>query len=625
MRDRLCLALGGALCLLVLYSGAFGSFVSLIQRPLFVMLVVPLGALMFPLWADTPYRRLGAALDAALCLCVVAACATVIGRADEIMTSLPLATDTDIWLCLLLAAAILEVSRRVVGPVFPLLVLAALGYARFGAYLPEPLKHRGFDTGFIVETLYLGDLGMWGLLAGVAAGIIASFTLMGAALLRTGGAEMMIGVATRVGGGSMGGGAKVAAISSALFGMVSGSAVANVATTGNFTIPMMRRLGYPPSLAAAVEAVASTGGQLAPPIMGAAAFVMAEIVGVDYLKIVAAATLPALLFYGGVLTAVHRAALTLDLKPLPPDQIPSWRETLRFDKGMPAVLLALGGLTTGILMGKSLQTAAFFGTVGALAGCALQGGGGSIRAATGIVRGIIEDASRGIVIIGALLACAQILVAMINLTGAGVSLSGAIAAAAGGSVFWTALIVAAVCLIIGMGMPTTAAYVLAAAVMAPALIRAGVEPLAGHLFVFYYATLSVITPPLCIAVFVAAGIAKEPWTAVASRALRLGAVLYCVPALFLLYPGLLLDGGPADIAGGVLAGTVLTVAASMLFFGGIGITGLRGLDILLWLVPIGLALAPLPFAPVLAAVVLIAVLVLRRRVGGFAAGRHETL
>ena len=149
MRDRLCLALGGALCLLVLYSGAFGSFVSLIQRPLFVMLVVPLGALMFPLWAGTPYRRFGAALDAALCLCVVAACAAVIGRADEIMTSLPLATDTDIWLCLLLAAAILEVSRRVVGPVFPLLVLVALGYARFGAYLPEPLTHRGFDTGFI--------------------------------------------------------------------------------------------------------------------------------------------------------------------------------------------------------------------------------------------------------------------------------------------------------------------------------------------------------------------------------------------------------------------------------------------------------------------------------------------
>ena len=192
-------------------------------------------------------------------------------------------------------------------------------------------------------------------------------------------------------------------------------------------------------------------------------------------------------------------------------------------------------------------------------------------------------------------------------------MSGAIAAAAGGSVFWTALIVAAVCLVIGMGMPTTAAYVLAAAVMAPALIRAGVEPLAGHLFVFYYATLSVITPPLCIAVFVAAGIAKERWTAVASRALRLGAVLYCVPALFLIYPGLLLNGGAAEIARGILAGAALTVSASMLFFGGAKITGARAADACLWTAPLALTLSPVPFAPLLAAAALAAVFALRRR------------
>ena len=612
MNEKPLLALGGALCLLVLYTGAFGSFASLIQRPLFVLLVVPLGTLMFPLWAGTPYRRLGAVIDATIAAVIVAACVRIIWNADDIMTSLPFATTADIWLCALMVVAILEVSRRVVGPVFPLIVIIALCYARFGSYLPESIQHRGFDTGFIVETLYLSDLGMWGLLTGVAAGVIASFTLLGAVLLRAGGAEIMIGIATRAGGGSAGGGAKIAAIASALFGMISGSAVANVATTGNFTIPMMRRLGYPPPLAAAVEAVASTGGQLAPPIMGAAAFIMAEIVGVDYFKVAAAAALPALLFYSGVIAAVHRAALNLNLRPLPPEQIPSWRQALEFKKGIPAVTLALGGLIGGIVIGKSLTTAAFFGIIGAVIGYIVQGAGGSAKARTAAVCNTIKDASRGIVVIGVLLACAQILVAIINLTGVGVNLSGAIAAAAGGNVIWTAIIVAVVCLVIGMGMPTTAAYVLVAAVMAPALIRVGVDPLAGHLFVFYYATLSVITPPMCIAVFVAAGIAETRWTAVASHALRLGAIVYVIPALFLIYPGLLTYGGGENIALGVLAGLVLTVATSMFFFDGAKITKSRVIDMIVWAAPILLVFSAIPYAPVFGAVALAAALLCRR-------------
>lgn len=612
MRKNLQLTLSCVLCLLILYWGAFGAFASLQQRPLFVLLVVLLGILMFPLWKNTRRQHIGAVIDTVLAITTALACVRIIRSADDIMTSLPFASVTDIWLCLLLVAAILEISRRAVGLVFPLIVIVTLGYARFGAHLPGALQHRGFDTSFIVETLYLGDLGLWGLLSGIAAGVIAAFTLLGAVLLRAGGAEVMIGVATRISGGSVGGGAKTATIASGLFGMISGSSVANVATTGNFTIPLMKRLGYPAPFAAAVEAVASTGGQLAPPIMGAAAFIMAEIIGVDYLTIAAAAALPALLFYGGVLTSIHRKALRLGLQPLPPEQIPSWRKALNFGKGVLSIALALGGLIGGLIAGKSLQTSAFFGIVGALIGYLLQSAGDSGRDRIEMLRNIVCEATRGVVTIGILLACAQILVAMINLTGIGVSLSGAIVEMADGNLLWVAPLVAVVCLIIGMGIPTTAAYVLVAAVMAPALIRSGVEPLIGHLYVFYYATLSVITPPMCIAIFVAAGIAKERWTPVAAHALRLGAVTYVIPALFLIYPGLLIIGKIGDIAISILAGVVLVISMTMVF-GNATITGNRRVDTVIWLTPALITLSGIPIALVASITLLTVTLIFYRK------------
>ncbi len=571
------LLVGGALCLLVAYWGAFGSFASLIHRPLFIWLVTTLGLLSYPLWDKTPRRPAGIFIDAALAAVTAAACLKIIWNADEIMTSLPFASGWDLFLCFALVAVVLEVSRRAVGIVFPAIVIVGISYAYFGKHLPGVFRHRGFDESFIAETLYLGDLGLWGLLSGVASTVIAAFTLMGAVLLRAGGAEVLIAAATRAGGGSVGGGAKIAAIASGLFGMISGSSVANVATTGNFTIPMMKRLGYPKKIAAAVEAVASTGGQLAPPIMGAAAFIMAEIVGVGYPRIAAAATMPALLFYGGVLAAIHFKALRLGLSPVAQSEIPSWKEALAGKKGTVSIVLALGGLITGLMSGKSLQTAAFFGIAGAFAGYLLQNWRNSPKSHATVALNIVEDASRGMVIIGVLLASAQILVAMINMTGLGVSLSGAIVSAAAGDILLVAPVVAVVCLIIGMGIPTTAAYVLVAAVMAPALIRSGADPLTAHLYVFYYATLSVITPPMCVAIFVAAGIARERWAPVAGEALRIGAVIYAIPALFLMYPGLTFSGGASDVALAALAGCALVIAVSSLL-GGVKITGRAFID-----------------------------------------------
>ncbi len=585
-------ATGLALVAFVFYTSAVGPFESLIHRALFLGLVVCLGLLTYPLGAGRRWRPLGAALDAAMALVALWACGTVIARYEEIMTTLPMATAGDIFLTAALVAVILEIARRAIGWIFPALVLAMLAYALFGNLVPGRLGHRGFDVYFVTENLFLGDLGIWGLLMGVAATIIAVFTLFGSVLLHTGGGQTFIDLAMRLGGNAPGGGAKIATIASGIFGMVSGSAVANVATTGNFTIPLMKRLNYPPALAAATEAVASTGGQIAPPIMGAAAFLMAEIVGVDYLKVMGAAALPAFLFYLGVFMTIHVMAREKNLGFLPDAELPTWRQILYWRRTLP-VGLALGGLIVGIARGNSIQTAAFYGTAAALAAFPLVRirGRADLRPALGQALGAVDDASKGLLVIGILLAGAQILVSMTNLTGLGITLSSLIVSLGGDSVMLVALIVAAVCMVLGMGIPTTAAYVLVAAVLAPAMMKVQVAPIVAHMFVFYYATISVITPPVCIAVFVAAGIAQAPWGAVAKKALALGAVTYVIPFLFLLYPGMLAQGTWADIAEAAYSGVVFVVAFSAVF-GGMRVFRRRAWNVLAWLAVAGLAIYP---------------------------------
>ncbi|WP_121631909.1 TRAP transporter permease [Tropicibacter alexandrii] len=599
----------------VFYTAATGPFEGLIQRALFLALVTALGFALYPLGAGKGWRPVGLAIDLALCAVVLAACGYVVWHYDEIMTSLPWATALDKALTVGLVLAVLELGRRTVGLIFPVLVLAGIGYALFGNLLPGPLRHRGFDTAFVTETIFLGDLGIWGMLTGVAATVIAAFVLFGALLLHSGGGQAFMDLAMRLGGRQPGGAAKIATIASGLFGMISGSAVANVATTGNFTIPMMIRLGYPRPFAAAVEAVASTGGQIAPPIMGAAAFVMAEILGVPYTTIILGAIVPAVLFYASVFVTVHFVAIKRGLAIVPEDELPAWKAILAPRRVAP-ILCALGGLGIGIWLGRSIATAAFYGVVGLLiAFVVTEAGRLSPRQMVAKIVDGLEDAGKGLVIIGVLLAGAQILVSMINLTGIGVTLSSLIVSMAGDSVPLVALIVGLVCLIMGMGLPTTAAYVLVAAVLAPAMTAVGVDPLAAHLFVFYFATISVITPPVCVAVFVGSGIAGTNWLPAAGHAVRLGAVTYLVPFLLLLYPGMLLQGGPLAIADALMGGAALVLAVPALLVGA-ALTGSRLLDTAILLVVIGLAIWPNPVTPLLALALLIGAFKLGQRQKG---------
>ncbi|TCO68840.1 TRAP transporter permease [Rhodovulum euryhalinum] len=588
----------------VFYTAATGPFEGLIQRAIFLALVSALGFALYPLGAGKSWRPLGLAIDLGLVAVTLTACTYVVVNYDRIMTTLPWATPLDMALTAGLVLSVLELGRRTVGLIFPGLVMAGLAYALFGQYLPGGLGHRGFDAAFVTETIFLGDLGIWGMLTGVAATVIAAFVLFGALLLHSGGGQTFIDLAMRLGGRQPGGAAKIATIASGLFGMISGSAVANVATTGNFTIPMMIRLGYPRPFAAAVEAVASTGGQIAPPIMGAAAFVMAEILGVPYTTVILGAIMPAILFYVSVFVTVHFVALRRNLAIVPEDDLPAWAAILAPRRVAP-IVAALGGLGIGIWLGRSIATAAFYGIAGLMAVFVVTSVGRlSLREmARRIVDGF-ADAGKGMVIIGVLLAGAQVLVSMINLTGIGVTLSSLIVTLAGDSTVLVALIVGVVCLIMGMGLPTTAAYVLVAAVLAPAMTAVGFDPLAAHLFVFYYATLSVITPPVCIAVFVGAGIARTDWLPTAGEAVRLGAVTYVVPFLLLLYPGMTMQAGIFGVIEAALAGLALVLALPGLLSGA-RLTGRRVVDSALFLGVIALAIWPHPVTPFAALGILI--------------------
>lgn len=588
--DWLAAGLAVGIGLFVFYTSYFGSFETLIQRAVFVAMIVPLSVLLFPLGRGKAWRPLGAIIDVAISAFVIVSTGYIVVNFERIMNDLPFAEQIDIILGFGTLLIILEMARRSASFVFPLIVGGVVVYAYFGDKIPGAFGHKGFGADYLTEVIFLSDRGLWGMLVSIASTTLAAFILFGALLLHTGAGQTFFDLSARAGGRSPGGAAKIATIASGLFGSISGSSVANIATTGNFTIPLMKRLRYPSSFAGAVEAVASTGGQIAPPIMGTAAFVMAELVGVNYWTIAAVAVLPAFLFYLGVFTTIHLIAKRTGLGAVEQNELPDWRAALNWRRMSP-IIAGVAGLAFGIMNGNSIQLTACYGMVGIIISytVATLASGGSIREVVLTLVRALEDGGKGVVIVGILLVAAQVFVAIINLTGVGVAVTSSILALAQGNLIAIALIMAVVCLIAGMGLPTSAAYVLVAAVFAPVLIQQGLEPITVHLFVLYYAVLSVITPPVCVAVFVAATIAKTNWTGVASQSLRLGVTAYAIPMLMLIYPGLLLQGGAAAIAMAILAGVGFTLSVAA-FFAGQQIFG--RFTFLLWAAPAALLLFP---------------------------------
>ena len=614
LREKLICAAALILGGFVFFTAAFGAFETLIQRSIFVAMITILGMAIYPPCRKAEKRGLlGTVVDILLVLSVVSSVIYIIARFEDLMGGgpTPAASAADIVMGTITSLTILEIARRVVGPVFPSVIILIILYALFGHHIPGAFGHRGFSVGFIIETIFLSDRGLWGLLVGIASRTLAAFVLFGNFLLFTGAGQTFFDLSARLSGRTPGGAAKIAVIASSLFGAINGSTVANVATTGNFTIPLMKRLKYPGAYAAGVETIASTGGQIAPPIMGTAAFVMAEIVGVNYWFIAMAAVLPAIIFYLGIFLTVHVMAVQKNLGKVSEEELPDWRVAVNWRRLAPIIASVLG-IGIGIVNGNSIQTTAFLGIAGMISVYTIANliTGVSVKKIALQLLAGFEAGGKGLVVVGILLTAAQVFVGLLNLTGLGVAITSSILAVAGNNVWLIAVIMAAVCLVVGMGLPTSAAYILVSAVFASALIQIGVDKLTVHFFIFYYATLSVITPPVCVGVFVAASIAEEDWMKVALYTIKLGAVAYVLPNLFILYPGMLGMGGFPAIAEAAVTGITFTAALSF-FFGSQPVLGCF-VDRIIWFICLSLAILPNWPATLLAVVILITSTILKR-------------
>ena len=448
-------------------------------------------------------------------------------------------------IAVVLLAVVLETARRTIGWPLPLVALLALLYGLYGQYIPGQFGHSGTPLASFLGTLTIAEGGIWGSLTGVSVNVVAIFVIFGAVLNAGEAGQGFMNVAAAAAGRLNGGAAKVSVLSSALFGSISGSASANVASTGAITLPAMRKLGYPRRLAAAVEAVASSGGQIMPPLMGAGAFVMVELTGVPYTQIMAAAILPAALYFWAVWVGIDAYATRYELKGIAAEDRPARRDVI-----VTALFFLVPFTVLMVVMLGLGFTPQYAACLAILAAAALLLTDGSLgfdaqRTAARVTEALISSA-RQVAMIASIIFCASIVIGVLGVTGLGVKITSVILSGSGGLLWASLLLTAAACLILGMEVPTTAAYVICVSVAGPALMKLGLEPLQAHLFVFWFALLSTITPPVCGAVFIAAGMAGENWLKVAMSAMALGVGLYLIPLAMVVRPSVLaLAEGPA--------------------------------------------------------------------------------
>ncbi len=504
-------------------------------------------------------------IDIIFVLMTITACGYIFFNYNWIMEHTAESTNIQLFLGTALLILTLEAGRRTIGIVFPVFTVCFLLYALFGQYIPDiPLVgdylsywgHRGFSLKHIIQVMYLSDKGLWGFVTGVSSTIVAIFIIFGGFLLSTGAGDTFMDFASRFTGRFLGGAAKVSLIASAFFGMLSGSAVANTATTGNFTIPLMKRLKYGKEFAAGVEATASAGGQITPPIMGSAAFLMAELLEMTYIKVAICAIIPAYLFFASVFFAIHFESARRKLKRLPKNQIKPFSKILMPSRSIP-LLIPVTLLIVLMVQGRTPETAAFWAiAVLSMLYIFSTFKVSEIRKRLYKMIAGMDVTGRSLIKVVPLLVCANIIVSLITLTGIGVNVSEVIFALSGNHTYLALGLAAMVALMMGMGVPTPAAYLLSATVVAPSLIHMGFEPIAAHMFVLYFAILSVLTPPVCPGVYVAAGIANADWLKTAWVAIRLALVKYILPFMFIFNTSLLMLGPTSKIIWSVATATI---------------------------------------------------------------------
>ncbi len=525
-----------------LYTSGFGLVSTQTNRGIYLMLTSVLVFLLYPARKGSPTHR-PSVLDLMLAAATVASVWYWIDQyVSYAMFRVSSPNTADLAMGAIAIGVMLETSRRALGPIISIIAIVFLLQLYFGAYLPGRLANPGMSVERILEFTYSTQEALFGVVTATFATFVFPFMIFGAFLERSGAGAFFMDLGTALAGRWRGGPAKVAVMTSALFGSISGSSVANVVTTGSFTIPLMKRTGFRSHDAGAIEAIASTGGQFMPPVMGAGVFILATLTETSYLTIAVMNIIPAVVFFVFLLSMVDLEAVRLDLKGLPAEEIPRLRTVLAKGWHFFIPLITVIGL---LFSGFSADFCAFWGTVSAAALSWLRRETrmGPTAIAQAMVGGAQSNAAAG-----AAIGTLGVIIGGIVLAGLGLKFSAVLIDFSGGYLFIALCLVTLVSVIIGMGSSTTGSYIILSVVAAPALINLGVPVVAAHLAVFYAACLSNITPPVCVAAFAGAAIAGAPPMRTGFAALKFGATLVLMPFSFVYVPELLLQGSAVDIA-----------------------------------------------------------------------------
>lgn len=523
-----------------LYTAYRGAFFALTQRSIHWIFMSVLIFLLYPANKKESVKNLKF-YDVILALLSIAGGLYILIDMENIFNRAGAATRLDVIFGVIMVLLVLEATRRVIGWILPAVAIVAIAYAYFGPYMPGLLKHRGYSLTRIFPYQFLTTEGIYGIPLGVSATFVYLFILFGAFLEKTGAGRFFIDLALAMTGSSQGGPAKASIVSSSLFGTVSGSSVANVVGTGTFTIPLMKSIGYEPHFSGAVEAAASTGGQIMPPIMGAAAFIMAENLGISYGTVAAAAAIPALLYYVSLFGQVHFRAGRLGLSGIPKDQLPDIKKTFR--RGW-HLLLPLIVLIGSLIRGYSPMKGVFWTIVITVILSFVKK---ETRMTPIKFVETLEAGAKTAVEVAAASACAGIIVGVITMTGLGLKLAGLVIIWSGGNLPLALIFTMIASIILGLGLPTTAKYIILATLAAPALIELSVPPIAAHIFILYFGVIADITPPVALASYAAAGVARADPMKTGFAALRVGLAAFIIPFIFVYHPSLLLIGTVGEI------------------------------------------------------------------------------
>ena len=541
-----------------LYAGAFGTPEAMVHRSIHLSFTLVL-IFLVSMTSGEKQTRGKICLDLVLLFFTILSLGYLFLNYEYVVTRYPYVQALTTWdfvMGVILTLILLEASRRVIGWALPITASAFLLYALFGNYLPGLLRHTGIPIETIIDQLYLTTEGIFGIPIGVSSTYVILFVIFGAFLEESGTGQFFTDFANSLVGGAKGGPGKISVVSSSLFGTISGSAVANVMVDGWLTIPLMKRAGFKNDFAAAVEATASTGGQIMPPVMGAAAFVMAEYTGISYLQICIHAAIPALLYYFALFMAIHFEANRAGLLGVPKEERPILRSVM-LTKGHLFVPLAV--IVYFMIAGYTPMYACIYATLSVFVVALLRA---ETRMGPKKILKALEFGAKNMLPVAAACACAGVIIGVINLTGLGLKFTSLVLSIAGNSLIPALIFTMFAGIVLGMGLPTTAAYIVQAALLIPALIKLGVPTIAAHMFVFYFAIISAITPPVAMAVYAAAGIAGSNLWRTGLEAMRIGATGFIIPFMFVYGPSLLMIGSTTTIVTTIISSCIGVVALS---------------------------------------------------------------